>query len=418
MNSNRMSFRIPMALLLLLSLGACSTLPPVNHHYRNLQAGTAAHALAPFDEPVQMTVYYVTNRKRHSSRDSEPFYSPYLATKPPVTFGTIQAVVPRMEPMGGLRAFDVAQGAFEPGRGVKVLPPKCMSEAQSNLSSHASALTAMTTEAETPTFADLESYVAYVKSQNTHSKPILLYVHGFNNEFHFAVGRAARFVHDMGGSEFFIPMIYSWPAYGSVTAVTIDENNTGPSSVQLSHLLRLLMSGDNPSTVQLVVHSMGTRVVSQALLRLSHDQAFVARVKENKYLKDLIVTAGDMDALEFSQPEQVKAMTSLANRVSIYVCDHDVPLYGSMFLHSPPGRENRRPRIGQAGENRTIISEANVETIDATMVELSTENHAYLFENRMVLDDVFMLLRHDLPAAKRNLLHARDGNDRFFLIRR
>ena len=398
-----------------LLLSACSVLPPVTHHYRNLCTGVSPQTLGKFDKSVPVTLYYVTNRQPSGRSSQEPFYGPDLAKDSQLFAGTIQAAVPRNEPIGGRRNFDMAHGAFVPTVGVKIerrderLPPPAAAPSSSSESATASN---NSKAPPPPPAASLSEFVDQINAENPQKKPILLYLHGFNNTFPFAMKRAARFVHDLGGSDHFVPIVFSWPAVGSIESITRDENNTGPSSAPLAELLRLLLAGDDARTVHMVVHSMGTRIVSQAMLRLSAD-----RPPMNK-LENLVITAGDMDAAEFAMPEQVSVLTRHVQRTSIYICDHDVPLYGSMHLHGPSPAERRRPRIGQAGEHRTVINHPQVETIDATLVELSLENHGYLFENRVVIDDVFMLLRHGLAAPQRNLLIADDGKARFYLLRR
>lgn len=384
----------------------------MTEHYRGLKAGLSSDvtAMGSFDDSAELSVYYVTNRVRSSSANQQPYYGSLLARDGLTYFGEIKAMIPREEPMGGRREFDVTQGAFRPQRGVKLGVPIAWYDKQG--SSGTTNISDADTDPPPPKAKDLAEFVAHLKVRNPTKKPILLYVHGFNNTFSFVMQRAASFAYDMGGSDHFLPLVFSWPAVGNLESVTRDENNTGPSSVPLAELLRLLLADADGPAVHLVTHSMGTRIVSQALLRLSADRP------PGRQLTNLVIAAGDMDGVEFAMPQQVEQMKRHAALTSIYICDHDVALYGSMHMHGPSNPPHRRPRIGQAGDHRTVINDAKMQTIDATLVELSIENHGYLFENRLVLDDVFMLLRHNLPAEKRNLLSAMQGNARFFLIRR
>jgi hypothetical protein len=65
------------------------------------------------------------------------------------------------------------------------------------------------------------------------------------------------------------------------------------------------------------------------------------------------------------------------------------------------------PRVGQGGPHLVLIR--GVDTIDASPIDLGLLGHGYFAENKQVIDDLFMLIRHGLSPDSRNLRRKSNG---------
>jgi esterase/lipase superfamily enzyme len=68
---------------------------------------------------------------------------------------------------------------------------------------------------------------------------ILIYIHGFNTTFDFAVLRLAQVVHDIQFSG--VPVAFSWPSHGSTWSYDADEANALRSVEALAETLLTLV---------------------------------------------------------------------------------------------------------------------------------------------------------------------------------
>ena len=57
------------------------------------------------------------------------------------------------------------------------------------------------------------------------------------------------------------------------------------------------------------------------------------------------------------------------------------------------------PRAGESGEN--LLTLPGVDTIDATAVDTSFLGHSYFADNRVLLHDMFDLIRYEAPPDHR-----------------
>lgn len=235
-----------------------------------------------------------------------------------------------------------------------------------------------------------------------HDRNLLVFIHGYNTTFPANVTAGARLAYDLGGG--MVPLIYSWPTRGTLQGYPDDENNVDLAARHLAGLLRRVHAGLPNTRIHVVAHSMGARVLTQTLIRLTKDP-------NPPRFKNVVFAAADVDATEFERAVMDDGITTLADRTTLYVSDNDRALQASETLH---GRLYRR--AGQGGATRLAVP--GVETVDVSLSDGSPLGHGYAGDNRAVIMDLSLLLVHDLPALRRNLLHVTPENgQRFWLIR-
>jgi esterase/lipase superfamily enzyme len=109
------------------------------------------------------------------------------------------------------------------------------------------------------------------------SKDAFVFVHGYNVSFEDAARRTGQMAFDLN----FIgaPIFYSWPSNGTVAAYLQDETNVAWSAPHFRTFLALLSERSGAERIHVIAHSMGNRLVCDAIKTFSYDPA--SRLKLN-----------------------------------------------------------------------------------------------------------------------------------------
>jgi esterase/lipase superfamily enzyme len=241
---------------------------------------------------------------------------------------------------------------------------------------------------------DYEGWVREVRA--TGRDQAFIYVHGFETTFDEAARRAAQVAYDLDFdlAEDFrgIPMLYSWPSRGELLAYMADYDASMEATDAFNRFLDLVKLTAGVRRVHVIAHSMGNRVVAEALRERA--------APPEPILDQLILAAPDIWASRF-KTHFLRTLPRLASRVTLYVSDQDRAL-----------RESSRIRRDEprAGERAGGLLEAGAgvegfEAIDASSLDNDFLGHSYYASNRSMLSDIYCLLK-GTPAAGRPLLAA------------
>lgn len=216
---------------------------------------------------------------------------------------------------------------------------------------------------------------------------VLAYVHGYNNSFEYAARRSAQVAFDLEHPV--IPVLYSWPSHGgtsfSALKYTFDENEAARSSAALADVLDELLDATGNAPVNVLAHSMGSRVVSEALL----DLRFADR--QGRAFDHLVFAAPDIDAGVFER-RYLRAVLEGTDAVTVYCAEDDRALQLSRSVHG--GYD----RLGSC-RDRTLgwLAESGVEVVDASRLYVDLVNHDKLADSPRLLADLRLVLG-DTPA--------------------
>ena len=211
----------------------------------------------------------------------------------------------------------------------------------------------------------------------------LVFVHGYNVTFTDAARRTAQLAYDLRLDG--VPVMYSWPSRGSLAGYTADEATAEWAVPHFQQFLREVSALTGNGRVHVIAHSMGNRIVANALRTMGPGP--------RPLLNQVILTAPDIDAQVFEE-QIVPAIRGSAARISLYASSNDRALQASQEVHA-------FRRAGQSGPDIVVLE--GLETIDASGIDTDLLGHAYFAGNKQMIDDLFMLVRHDLPASERNL---------------
>src|SRR5579883_887290 len=259
------------------------------------------------------------------------------------------------------------------------------------------------------------------KLKSTNGKEVLVFVHGFNTSFEEALERTAQLSYDLKFEGATIS--FTWPSYrlswvqevtfaipfDIVRRVALSSayngaiENADLAVSQLKEFLSEVRKSTGATTVHLIAHSLGARVLANALFDLAQSE----RSKGNIRFRQVILAAPDINVDVFE--ELARVFPTTADRVTLYASSADRVLRTSEII-------NDHPRAGEGGNRIVIVP--SVDSIEATAVDTSFVGHSYYAESKSVIFDIFRLLRGGDPPDRRFGLEPRVlGGKRYWFMR-
>ncbi len=219
---------------------------------------------------------------------------------------------------------------------------------------------------------------------------VLLLVHGFNTSFDDCVLRVAQLQYDL---EFpGAAVAFSWPSAASIGGYQQDSETSAKSVSALADLLRTLIdrnaaaaqAGGKPPKLHVIAHSMGNRILLNALYQLDEAGYFKP---DSKPLGQVILAAPDVGAQMFNN--LIPFATDYAEQVTYYYCHADTALAASRQI-------NYYEPVGLLP-----VFEAGLRTINADSTDTSFIGHGYYASSPRVLLDMQLLVNAGLDPDHR-----------------
>ena len=345
---------------------------------------------------ASVRVYFVTNRTVSAQGTKVSDYSD-IRRSGSRTYGECDVSIPLDRRVGELRTPFFRRLLFSSEKGITVTSTRVMDR--------------------NSFFGDISG-----KIRNTKGKEALVFVHGFNTSFEEAVERTAQLAYDLKFEGAAIS--FTWPSYRlswlqkltlfvpldvvQRTALGSSYNgaieNAGLAVSQLQEFLSEVRRSTGATTVHLIAHSLGARVLVNALYDLAQSEPYKGKTR----FRQVILAAPDIDVDMFEGLARV--FPTAADRVTLYASSSDRVLKTSEMI-------NDHPRAGEGGNHIVIVP--SVDSIEASAIDTSFEGHSYYAENRSLIFDIFGLLRHGDPPDGRVGLEARISADRkrYWIIR-
>src|SRR5215510_15092197 len=188
---------------------------------------------------------------------------------------------------------------------------------------------------------------------------VLIFVHGYNNNFQESLYRMAQIDADAGFNG--IPVLFAWPSQGDFAGYGADKEAAAYSRDHLIELLTMVTSSSQVGEIMLVAHSMGCMVTAEALreLRSSRRDRVIAR------LGRIVLAAPDIDVDVFQS--QVQAIGPLNPPLTVLVSKDDAALKLSSFIAGSRTRAGaldvENPRV------RDVALKAKVRIIDISQLQ-------------------------------------------------
>lgn len=251
---------------------------------------------------------------------------------------------------------------------------------------------------------DRDLFVGQAKGAAVHAGIAegLVFVHGYKVTFAAAAQRAAQIAYDLGFKG--IPCLYSWPSEGVLGGYFTDGENSKWTVPHFCDFLRLMREDLGLSAIHVIAHSMGNRVVTEALCQLDS-----AALKPGAAgLRQLVLAAPDIDAAVFG--ELAERFHARADRCTLYASSGDWALTASSKFVT-------YPRAGLSGDSLVIVD--GIDTIDASLLDTGLMGHSYIGDNESILSDVYDLISKDeSPGERFRLKGAVRDNKEYWVFRR
>lgn len=235
-------------------------------------------------------------------------------------------------------------------------------------------------------------------------RDLLVYIHGFANDFDNAMARAAQLKEryritpngDGRPGEPYAPYVFafSWPADGKVQPpwkYASDREDAALSGVAMARALRKLvdfLDDGEPCgrRLHLVAHSMGNWALRHAVLGL---RALMDEGRLPKIFDNVFLMAADEDEDCFERPDKLAALTEMAGAVHVYHSRDDLALKLS------DATKGNMDRLGANGPRSFSGLSARITAIDCRKVDDTGPahgNHQYYRLRREVIEDVRQVL--------------------------
>jgi esterase/lipase superfamily enzyme len=215
----------------------------------------------------------------------------------------------------------------------------------------------------------------------------VVFVHGYNNTFDYALYRTAQMAYDLkfDGATF----LYSWPSLGDFSGYGYDRESSVQAEPYLRQYLELVLKETGAKEVSVIAHSMGNLPLLQVLRDLGPTLGPDVR------LNQIIMAAPDIDRNVF---ENIAAdLQKYGRGLTLYASANDRAMQAARRV------AGGIPRAGDVPLEGPIIIEG-IDTIDVTQTSLDylALNHSIYAEKSALLNDIGLLLQTgERPPDKR-----------------
>ncbi|MCL4765139.1 MAG: alpha/beta hydrolase [Hyphomicrobiaceae bacterium] len=238
-----------------------------------------------------------------------------------------------------------------------------------------------------------EEFLELVRKRLSESKAYadhaIVFLHGFNTSFEFAVYRTAQMAYDLKFDG--APFLYSWPSKGQVGLqdYSYDRESAGAAEPHFKEFLELVARETGAKSVSIIAHSMGNQLLLPVLRDLRRS------APESVKISQVILAAPDVDrdAFEFLARE----IQGISRGVTLLAASNDRALTASRQFWGGV------PRAGDVPAEGPIVMEG-VDTIDVTAIntEMFSLNHSGYAEKTELLNDIQLLIQTgERPPEKR-----------------
>ncbi len=189
------------------------------------------------------------------------------------------------------------------------------------------------------------------------NREILIFVHGYNNNFADSVFRNAQITYDYNIKS--VSLHYAWPSGASVPLYVFDRDSALVGRRGLAETIEIAAE-TNAKRVILVGHSMGAYVVTEAL----RDLALRGRTSTLKRLGGVVLAAPDIDVDVFLS--QLDDIGDIPRPFAIIVSQRDRALGISRRL------AGGRPRVGSGSDVAILQKRTSPLSMSPTSMAVDT----------------------------------------------
>jgi len=228
----------------------------------------------------------------------------------------------------------------------------------------------------------LSAVAAFMKDAGDFKDHAVVFVHGTNTTFEYALYRTAQIAFDLGTGDrpFGTAFLYSWPSAGGLESYKYDFDSARLSVDHLTTFLTTVSEKTDAKHIHVIAHSMGNWPTMAALENVSKS------AKARTRLGQIILAAPDVDAAEFTRMA-AKVLPS-ARGLTLYVSSSDAAMIAARKIHRDAYR------AGDIAPSGPVVLRG-IDTIDVSRVstEVFSLAHSEYAERRELLNDIALIFR-------------------------
>ena len=367
--------------------------------------------VAPFQRTDRPTIFYVTDRSPVPLADGSVRYG--HARSSSMVFGASEVA------FGGGRGWDgLVQASTQAARGGEL--DLTVLQSREIVRFPATPLPfdvrngqPVTLEPERSEYlARTRAFQAAIRAElrRTERREVVVFVHGFRNDFNEAAASLASIWHYSG--RIGVPVLYTWPAGNPGLFGYFKDRESGEFSIfHLKEFLGMLAEIPELDHINIIAHSRGVDVTTSALREMviaeraaGHDARATLKVR------NLILAAPDLDFGVMRQRLIAERFGAAFGQITLYLNPND----GSLGLAQKLMSGLRLGRISFAdlgeSERESFRRIRNVNFVDVEKV-VRTQGHSYFRDNPSVVSDIVLILRTNaLPGTPDRPLEQSDFN--------
>jgi len=223
-------------------------------------------------------------------------------------------------------------------------------------------------------------------------KEVVVFVHGFRNDFVEAEASLASIWHYSG--RIGVPILYTWPAGNPGMFGYFKDRESGEFSIyHLKEFLRMLAAIPELEHITIIAHSRGSDVTTSALREMVIAERAAGRVPlATLKIRNLILAAPDLDFGVMRQRLIAERFGAAFGQVTVYLNPNDKSLGLAQRLMA--GIRLGRISFDDLGESEreSFRRIRNVNFVDVEKVVLR-QGHSYFRDNPSVVSDIVLVLR-------------------------
>jgi len=231
---------------------------------------------------------------------------------------------------------------------------------------------------------------------------VVLFIHGYNNEFEDAALTLAELWHFLGREH--VPILYTWPAgRGGATGYNYDRESGEFTVHHLKNLIRSLSGIPEIKRIHMIAHSRGTDVLSSAIREL----ALVARAAGETApdtLRDshVVLAAPDLDLDVVSQRIVAEQLGREAKSITVYTSGEDKAIGLAEWLFKSVARLGRLGVEDLQADDLVAIEKIEGMSFIDLQENTGGTGHGYFHSNPAASSDLILLLRYGLAPGAEN----------------
>ena len=234
-------------------------------------------------------------------------------------------------------------------------------------------------------------------------KEVVMFVHGFNNDFDDAAYTLAELWHYLGRQ--FVPILFTYPAGRGGPSGYIYDRESGEFAIyHLKSIIRVLSDIPELESFHLIAHSRGTDVTASAVRELALEaRAARAELPDEMQNSHIVLAAPDLDMDVLAQRVIAEQLGRETRNITIYTSRSDKAIgLAEWFFRS-------NQRLGSL--SASDLSEEELSQLalfeGISIVELSKKSrpgssHGYFHSDPAASSDLILMLRYGKEPGAEN----------------